>query len=59
MDEFLADLMGKIDTIGSAYVQTAYMTISTPLNVSLKILISISIAWVTVIASWLASPIWP
>jgi len=45
MDEFLADLMGKIDTIGSAYVQTAYMTISTPLNVSLKILISISIAW--------------
>ncbi|WP_149866689.1 type IV secretion system protein [Bartonella choladocola] len=37
--------MAKIDTVGSGYVQTAYTSLSTPLIITAKLLISISIAW--------------
>lgn len=42
---FITEIMNKLDTVGSTYVQTAYSSLSTPLITSLKIIFAITVAY--------------
>ncbi|MEY9785384.1 type IV secretion system protein [Sinorhizobium fredii] len=45
MGDFITEIMNKIDTVGSTYVQTAYSSLSAPVIQSLQIIFAITVAY--------------
>ncbi|WP_188826125.1 type IV secretion system protein [Brucella endophytica] len=45
MGDFITEIMNKVDTVGSTYVQSAYSSLSAPVIASLKIFFAISVAY--------------